>query len=66
MGLIFGVDDLKKIGYLRLVQCLRVVHFTEYIDNVVVCLAEYSNIIISTGILRIFQMFILVVFLCHW
>jgi hypothetical protein len=29
-------------------------------------LAEYSNIIISTGILRIFQMFILVVFLCHW
>ncbi|GMH59726.1 hypothetical protein TrST_g1578 [Triparma strigata] len=61
-----GVSDMQTVATVRLLQCLRVSRFTFYLDQVVVCLDEYANIIISTAILRIVQMFVLVLFLTHW
>ena len=60
------VDNMQTIAMLRLLQCLRVARFTYYLDAIVISLAEYGKIAISTAILRIIQMFILVLFLCHW
>jgi hypothetical protein len=61
-----GQVDMRKVATLRLCQCFRVVRFTLYLDYFMNALSEYANIRVSTAMLRIFQMFILVILLCHW
>jgi hypothetical protein len=59
-------SDMRAVVMWRLVQSLRMWRFTLYLDYVMEALSEYANIRVSTAMLRIFQMFLLVILLCHW
>ena len=53
-------------GLLRLFQLTRLRHFGRYLDNFVEAFNSRLNFSISTAMMRILEIFLIVVFLCHW
>jgi len=56
----------KRYGIFRLLQLTRVRRFGTYLDRFVEACKTRANVSISTAVMRIFQIFFIVLFLCHW
>lgn len=65
IGWAIGVNG-RSYGLMRLFQMTRLKRFAKYLSSCIETLYEVFNIVISTAVMRILQMFILVVILCHW
>lgn len=65
MSYFMGVKD-ERYGLLRLLQLTRVRRFGTYLNNFVETCKSRANHTISTAAKRILQIFLAVLFLCHW
>ena len=65
VGWIAGANG-RSYGLMRLFQITRLRRFEKYLNCCIETLYEVFHIVISTAVLRILQMFLLVVILCHW
>lgn len=65
VGWMIGLSG-RTYGFLRLIQLLRLRRFGKYFYRSIDTLNYVFKVVIPTGLLRIMQMFILVVILCHW
>mmetsp|Transcript_31519 Transcript_31519/g.45922 ORF Transcript_31519/g.45922 Transcript_31519/m.45922 type:complete len:2273 (-) Transcript_31519:792-7610(-) len=65
LGWICGVDA-RTYAFMRLVQFSRIRSIGAYLANLVETIHARTKITISTGYLRIFQIFLLVLIFCHW
>jgi hypothetical protein len=65
IGYLCNIRD-GQYGLLRLFQLTRIRHFGTYLDNFVEAFNSRMNFSISTAIMRILEIFLIVVFLCHW
>eukprot|EP00957_Ditylum_brightwellii_P193344 14721270-Ditylum_brightwellii.AAC.1 len=61
----FGVKDHRNRS-MRLLHLVRVLRFGKYLDSIMETIHTRTRIIISTATMRIMQMFISVIILCHW
>lgn len=60
-----GVQD-ARYGLLRITQFIRIRHFGKYLNSCATTLNSRTSLSISTEKLRIIQIFIIMLFLCHW
>jgi len=56
----------RLYGILRLVQFLRVVRFGKYLLDLVEVINARTRFVVTTATLRVCQIFIIILFLCHW
>lgn len=64
-GWICGVDA-RTYALMRLIQFFRIRSIGAFLGNLVETIHARTKITISTGYLRIFQIFLLVLIFCHW
>lgn len=62
---ISGVNG-RIYGLCRLFQFLRIVRFGKYLDRIVDFINTKTTFIVTTASLRVCQIFLLILFLCHW
>ena len=62
----FGGVDGRIYGLCRLLQFLRVVRFGKYLDSIVEFVNTRTTFVVTTASLRVCQIFMLILFLCHW
>ena len=65
MAYMMDIRD-EKYGMLRLFQLTRVCRFGKYFDSFIETCNSKAKIAISTAVVRILQIFFIVLFLCHW
>lgn len=56
----------ERYGMLRLFQLLRVRRFGKYFDAFIESCKNRAQLHISTALIRVIQIFFIVLFLCHW
>ena len=62
---IIGIKD-ERYRMMRLFQLTRVRRFGTYLDNFIETCNTRVHLAISTAVMRILQIFFIVLFLCHW
>jgi len=65
IGWILNVNG-RIYGLMRLIQIVRLQRFAKYFNCSIDALYETFHVVISTAVLRIIQIFLLVILLCHW
>ncbi|KAL7466716.1 hypothetical protein ACHAXS_007001 [Conticribra weissflogii] len=61
----FGVGS-REYGFLRLLQALRAIRFGKYVDDLVDYVNTRTYFVISTATLRVCQILLIILVLCHW
>ena len=56
----------RLYGILRLVQFVRTVRFGKYLEGLVEIVNTRTRAVITTATLRVCQIFMIILFLCHW
>ena len=62
----FGGVNGRVYGLCRLLQFLRVVRFGKYLDSIVEFINTRTTFVVTTASLRVCQIFMVILFLCHW
>ncbi len=65
IGYMINIRD-RRYGMLRLLQLIRVRRFGKYFSSLVETCNSRASFAISTAVIRIVQIFFIVLFLCHW
>lgn len=65
VGYISGVRN-ETYGLMRLLQLTRVRRFGQYLQSSIDAFDTRTGITISTALIRLLEIFFVVVFLCHW
>lgn len=61
-----GVHEGRMYGLCRLLQFLRLIRFGKYLDGLVEFINTRTHLVVTTASLRVTQIFLIIVFLCHW
>lgn len=61
-----GGANGRIYGMCRLLQFLRIIRFEKYLDGIVEFLNTRTNFVVTTASLRVCQIFLIILFLCHW
>lgn len=65
--LAYAIDAPAQVyGILRLFQFLRAVRFGKYLEGLVDAVNTRTRIVVTTATLRVCQIFMIILFLCHW
>ena len=62
---IIGLQS-RQYGLLRLFQFVRVVRIGKYLDGLVEYVNTRTRFVVTTASLRVCQIFMIILFLCHW
>lgn len=56
----------RLYGFCRLLQFLRIARFGKYLDGIVEFINTRTTFVVTTASLRVCQIFLVILFLCHW
>lgn len=62
----FNGAQTQMYGVCRMLQLLRTVRFGKYIEGLVEIVNTRTRFVVTTAKLRVCQIFLIILFLCHW